>query len=202
MSQQSTTRFRKGFTLLEVIVALGVFSIVMAAVAEVSTRAMSTYTVARGTQRDVEKLQEAMNVMAKVLRTSTIADSGSDFLKIYSYSQNNCVEYLLTGGAIEVMNAALPTAGSPLTCKAATFDTATASNLASDGMTGAFSVTPSVAPDFNPDGTVKIQGRVGKVTILLIKSGATDKSRLSHFEQTSVQSTVSLRDYSFTGINL
>ena len=106
----------------------------------------------------------------------------------------------MTGDAVQVFTDSLPTTGAPLSCKHAPYAGAS-SDLASDGVVGTLSVIPSVAPTLNADGTVNVAGTVGKVTIVLVMHGTSLGTQLSHFEQGSIQSTVSLRDYPFTGIN-
>lgn len=185
-------QYKEGFTLIEVVVALFMFSLLMSSVSGIFANTFLGYKAARASQRNTENAQYAMNAMAKELRTSSIASSTAAAVKFYDYSQNICFSYRIRNinpseSYLEVASAS-PT---PIP------DTAAAKlswcNLASLGsytivttgvVTGNFSVIPSsaVAPV-----------SVGKVTISLqIAEGTKYAARL--------QTTASLRDYSYTGI--
>ena len=86
----------KGFTLLEALIAVLIFSLAMVMISGVFANLLKNYTKAKKTQKNIENAQYAMNLMAKTIRTSEIKSvaSGSmtDFY-VLDYSQNKCIQY-------------------------------------------------------------------------------------------------------------
>ncbi len=176
-----------GFTLIEVMVAMFIFLVLMTAASAVFSGAIFGYRNARAVQRDTENVQYALNAMAKELRTSSIVDSSSVFVRFYDYSQEACILYRISGGNLEASRVS-PAAPSTLSvaqkiafCQAAILP---AAEIVSTGVvTGVFIVISSSATPVS----------VGKVTASIqIAEGPKHIARL--------QTTVSLRDYGFTGL--
>lgn len=176
---------RRGFTLLEIIVALFVFSIAMVAVTAIFASFISANRTTKNTQKALEDAEQAMNIMTKEIRTSSVAfTSGSPVttLGILEYSDPagpQCIGYRFNGTNIQYTAPVAVASGLPTDCTQAVLTAAgaTYANLINTPITGgSFIVTPS-APQ-----------TVGKVTILMSVTAGTI--------QTPIQGTVSLRDYS------
>lgn len=184
---------KRGFSFVEVLVAIFVFSLVMVATAGIFGNASKGYSSAKAIQKDLEAAQNAMNAMAKVIRTSSVVNLSASRVDIYDYSQNKCIIYEfnttnneLLYGANDPQDAADPNPKS--TCN---FDGTGSSNLITTGIlipaqvSGSFSGSPSTASS------------VGKITISMevspdLTAPGKDKARM--------QTTVSLRDYTEAGL--
>ncbi len=182
---------KRGYTLIEVVISLAVFLIIVMATSSIFSSMFSGYRNTRAIQHDIETAQYALGVMAKELRTSSIAApttaSTTTSVLFYDYSQNICFAYRINAGKLESAKAA-PASPSTLTAaqKISFCQTASLSayqTISTGTITGSFVVTPSVAsPAF-----------VGRVTASLgIAEGPNHTAR--------IQTTMSLRDYKFTGI--
>jgi len=182
---------KKGFTLLEIIVALFVFSIAMVAVTAIFASFVSANRTTKNTQKALEDAEQAMNTMVKTIRTSSVvvpavaSTTPVTTIRILEYSQNpaspQCQIYQFTGsgGNARIQHAlATDLAGtnSIATCQAAGVTFQPLTNVIDTPVTGGFIVTPSASQT------------VGKVTILMSVTAGTI--------QTPIQGTVSLRDYS------
>lgn len=171
-----------GFSLVEMIIAIFVFSVIMTTVTATFVSVINTRKKVKAVQQDVEDARFAMELMAKTLRTShvvspTLPSTVSD-IKVFDYSQSKCIEYRLAGNKLQSGEA---TAVDEVACATATpgpFSDMTSgylNNLSLD-------VIPS-------SGTTR-----GKVTIAmkicynLTCSGANS-------DAVNIQTTVSLRDY-------
>lgn len=174
----------RGLTLIEVLIALFLFALMMAAVSGVFAKAFSGYRNTRATQRDVENAQYDMNLITKELRTSTVvAPTGVlqsvTYVKFYDHSQGRCFYYRISASTLQVASA---TATSVSNCR--TMNLTTFSTISTGSVSGSFVVTSSQG------GATK---RIGKVTIALrISEDAT------HYA--NMQTTASLRDFGETGL--
>ncbi len=86
----------RGFTLLEVVVALFLFTLMMMAVAMILASGFKNYREGRLLAQNAEDAQVALNSIAKVLRTSTVKssdNSNASSIEVYDYSQSKCVRY-------------------------------------------------------------------------------------------------------------
>jgi prepilin-type N-terminal cleavage/methylation domain-containing protein len=169
---------KRGFTLLEVIVALFVFSLAMVAVSGIFASFMRANKAVKTTQKGLEDAQQAINIMTKVIRTSSVVTSSASTLRIFEYSADGdpaCRQYVFSGTRITY---ATDSGGTPApdiaTCVGAPMSTPV--NVVESQISGAFIVTPSAS------------GSAGKVTMLMTVTG-----------EGSIQSTVSLRDYAVSG---
>lgn len=175
---------KKGFTLVEIVVSLFIFSILMISIAQIFTEAFSGHRYAKNLQRDIENIQYLSGILSKELRTSTIVDpngsqEGVTSVQFYDYSQGLCIQYRIRGTDLEV---AKENAASPVACNGMNLSNFT---VASSGtLSGSFDVIPSSASPRT----------VGRVTFTLrLQEGA---------HSAVVQSTVSLRDYGGEGSGL
>lgn len=186
MSQANLSK-KQGFTLVEVIMAMFIFTVMMVAISGVFVSFIKANRHARAVQQDLEDAEYAMNIMAKTLRTSSIVTIGATrySIEIYDYSQGKCFGYSFNGGNLRVRSVAPTTANDPSTC---------AANLALLPATAYQNLTNSGNVLLAESGFVrKIEtdsNNVGSVTILVTiqEAGTTDKAR--------VQTSVSLHDYS------
>ena len=167
---------RRGFTLIEMMVSLFIFSLLMPVVAQIFSTAFTGYRSTRAVQHDIENAQYSMNVIAKELRTSSVVSaSGSQTsVKFYDHSQGICFRYRVSGGQLEMASAASTDVAD---CTAKVLPALVA--ISTGTINGSFQVTPSVG------GAMK---QVGKVTISLeVYDDTAHRAR--------IQTSVSLRDF-------
>jgi len=92
---------RKGFTLIEILVAMFIFLMVVLAISGTFAKEITAYRKANAIQRDLENAQFAMGFVAKTLRTSSLSStmsSGSDTkIRFYDFSLEQCMEYSFDG---------------------------------------------------------------------------------------------------------
>ncbi|MFC1623252.1 type II secretion system protein J [Patescibacteria group bacterium] len=177
---------KKGFTLIEVLVAMFIFTLMMLATILAFSNLFKSYRESKNIQEDLDNAQYAMNLVMKSLRTSSIITDGSDgegdTISIYDYSQDMCITYAFY--SVDDKNYL----GSSF------FET--------DDTTCETSTMPAFTPMTTGDVTgnfwwVKSDGdsnTVGSVTMLMhlgSSKGGVD-----------IQSSVSLRDYVVSGIEL
>ncbi len=176
--KKQNLKSKKGFTLLEVIVALFVFSLVIASSTVVFANMFKGVSSARQIQQNLDNIQHTMNLMAKTFRTSTVV-SGSGTttdLTVYDYSQGKCIRYRFNGGNLQRTQTSTSFSTS---CNAGS----DWKNISTGNVSGNFYVTAS------SDGNM-----VGKITTSIV---------LTHNNQTvQTQTTSSLRDYTISGIEL
>ena len=173
----------RGYTLIEVLVALFVFLIIMTGLSQTFTQSFAAYKRAKAVQRDVANAQFVLNLMAKELRTSSLVSPSSNgnlasAVKFYDYSQGKCIEYRTNASTLQVAKAeAANFAG----CAATTFGAYDAVTIGT--VTGGFVIKPSV---ISPKA-------VGKVTVSLEISEEPNHTA-------RIQTTSSLRDYGHIGL--
>lgn len=169
---------KRGFTLIEALVAMAVFSLMMASVTQIFSTTFLGYRNTRAVQRDIDNAQYSLNILAKELRTSSIVVGSGNVsdVRFYDHSQGKCFRYRVNGGNLQVASADTTDTASCLSASLSAFTT-----ISTGVVTGSFQVTPSAA------------NLVGKVTISLdISEGSTHHAR--------IQTSVSLRDFSVSGI--
>ena len=177
---------QKGFSLIEVMVSLFIFSLVMIAASQIFTRAFAGHRYARNLQRDIENAQYLSGILSKELRTSTIVDpngftQNSQLVQFYEHSQGLCIQYRINAST-NALEVAKQNSAGPSACNGASLNNFTV--VSSGTITGGFDVTPSSASPRT----------VGRVTLSL---------RIQEGEHSaSIQSTVSLRDYGVDGSNI
>jgi prepilin-type N-terminal cleavage/methylation domain-containing protein len=175
---------RKGFSLIEVMVSLFIFSIIMIGTSQIFTQAFAGHRYAKNLQRDIENTQYLSGILSKELRTSTIVDpngvtDNSQSLQFYEHSQGLCIQYRITQSSLQV---AREVSTGPVACNGSTLSNFT--TISSGTLSGGFDIVPS---DDSPR-------TVGRVTLALkIQEGT---------HSAVIQSTVSLRDYGSGGSNL
>jgi len=179
---------KHGFSLIEMIISIFIFSILMMMIAGTFAGFYRNYSKQKKAQKDIENAQYILNFMAKRLRTSTIISSPTGAgnpqgaplgsLDTYDYSQGQCVRYHLNGG---IMQYSLSTPADPASPSTSCAFGGTPMNLSSNNINSArVYVEPSAG------------NNKGKVTIVLyvqqdITSPGQDTSEIP------IQSSVSLR---------
>ena len=171
---------KKGFTLIEVIVAVFIFALVASAASGIFVKMIQSYRYAKIVQRDLESAQYAMNLMAKTLRTSSIVNSTPNLVRVYDYSQQKCIEYEFNGSNLLYSSAG--DGGATIDETTCATDSLTASPNLIEGSISSGTFDAIASSDLPGSEAM------GKVTIsMTVKSGNRD---------TNIQSSVSLRDYS------
>lgn len=179
----------RGFSLLEVLVATFIFSIVMAGATQYFVNITVSNQNVRRLQQNLESVQFAMNRIAKSLRTSTVISPSSNQqvseVRVFDYSQRTCFRYGFEGNGVTEYSALLPAGVSDEKAWCASLGSASfTSNVlvsAADGMTvvGRFAVYPSSE-------TVGSE-LAGRITMNATVSQQNNSS--------TIQTTVSLRNY-------
>lgn len=194
---------KKGFTLIEVVVAMGIFTIIMGGSAGAFANAFKSYKGAKNINENLKNAQYAMNLMAKTFRTSSIASANSSTatqIVIYDHSRpsNKCIRYSFSGNSLyeSKINVAAPTIDQGITnCENVTPATFNSSEgiMTTGTVTGLFNVTNSAGVDSGPSST-----RVGNVTVMMniTNSGGGNSS------SARIQSTSSLRDYTVSNLGI
>lgn len=172
-----------GFTLLEVVMALFIFSVVMFAVAGIFASSFKSYREGRLIAHNLEEAQSALNSIAKVLRTSTVKNSSSTSIEVYDFSQRRCVQYSVSSGNLNVRFGNV-TADPDAACAYST----TAIKML-DGYVSAAS--------FDTDPTDDSPNTVGKVTLSLTIRPSSLATSIDRDVQ--IQTTLSFRDYAQAG---
>ncbi|GBE17247.1 hypothetical protein BMS3Abin15_01086 [bacterium BMS3Abin15] len=207
MGTQNTNRQKliankKGFSLLELLVAIFIFSVVMVASTGIFGSSIKGYRNAKAIQKDMENAQDAMSVIAKTLRTSTVYEcfgvawgdcSTPPFqaIRIYDHSQNKCVMYGFrsSDNVLEAIKFSIAGTDDPaVECiNGANYGgSSAASDLVDTGnVTGQFDVIQSVV------------GQIGKITVSM---EVAPNPSTPEKDKARIQTTVSLRDYDEAGL--
>lgn len=86
-----------GFSLLEMIIAVAIFSLVMIVLVSTFVSMVSVRKKTREIQQNMENARVAMNSVAKALRNSDIIvpalDGNASIIRTYNYSQERCEQY-------------------------------------------------------------------------------------------------------------
>jgi prepilin-type N-terminal cleavage/methylation domain-containing protein len=184
-------RTASGFTLVELIVSIGVFSIMATSLTASFTSGFSTFGNSREIQHNVEAAQYSMNTLAKYLRTSTVVDapaSGSS-IRFYDYSSKRCFEYQFNAGTgtLQARWAGIATITNVMNdCTASVLGAwQDLTPISGSYVSGRFYAVPS------SKGATKAMGRV-TMTVSVKKSASSSL-------RSDIQTSVSLRDYDYVG---
>jgi prepilin-type N-terminal cleavage/methylation domain-containing protein len=174
---------KQGFSLLELMIAIFIFSLIMVSSSTFFGRSIQTYKNVRSTQRDLENAQYVMNLMAKTLRTSTIKFSDASNIVIYDYSRiaDACIQYSFSSNRIQSRSADVTKDDCTTSAPFNSF-----SDLSNVYVNNAsFSVIPS------SDSPSKVLGKATISMEICATSGCTGTEK----DKARIQSSVSLRDY-------
>jgi prepilin-type N-terminal cleavage/methylation domain-containing protein len=185
---------KKGFTFIELMIAVFIFALMMLAVTGIFSSSIGGYQKAKNVQKNLEDAQFIMNQMMKILRTSSIISFSASDIKVYDYSSNKCYAYKFfpgQSGGIKVGSASVPLGNKePLEYCSSSFSPNFSSMAAFYVESGSFYAIPS-----NPGSGAN--GVLGKVTIAL---SICQNSSSCERDQVRIQSSVSLKDYYNAGI--
>lgn len=190
MQKQKKVKKMSGFTLIEMIIAIGVFSVMSVAIAGAFTSGFSSYSDTRELQRNVETAQYALNTLEKLLRTSTVVSAAGENVQaitFYDYSSARCFRYrFVAGGSFAAQWFATPDPFGVNPCVTGSASFPASAPVTSGYVTGGFTIIPS-----DKLSTPKKMGRVTVNLSVKASAGAAIESR--------IQATSSLRDYSYVG---
>ncbi|MFA7209735.1 MAG: prepilin-type N-terminal cleavage/methylation domain-containing protein [Parcubacteria group bacterium] len=183
----------KGFSLMEMVVAIFVFSLVMTTATAIFVKVAGARKKTKAIQKDVEDVRFVMEQMAKTLRTSTVmyvkpiaGVSHSQDIQVYDNSQGRCIEYRIYDQKIQSR-------------------TGTSSDSNGDGKVDGCSFVNVPFGDmvganvgdlkFDVIKSDSLTNKIGKVTISaqVCYGGSTTCAGSS--DVVRIQTTVSLRDY-------
>jgi prepilin-type N-terminal cleavage/methylation domain-containing protein len=173
----------QGFSLLEMIIAIFIFSLIITTVVATFIKVIEMRGKVKTVQQHTESARVAIEEMAKILRTSAImSDDGIDTnIEVFDYSQEKCIRYNYDNGnkklQVEVVSPATPL--TPSTCSF--------SNIYTD-MTGPY-IGGFSFYSIKSDAAAKTRGRVTMVAKVCNTVGC------SGLDKVHIQTTVSLRDY-------
>ena len=173
-------KMKKGYTLIEVVAAMFIFSILMMASSQVFAKTFQSYREIRAVQKDTENAQFVLASFVKELRTSSIvapaAAGMSSSVQFFEHSQGICFKYRVNAGALELASVAATDTADCRGKSPASF-VAVSTGLVS----GSFQIIPStLAPLL-----------IGKITVSLDIAEGTHHVKL--------QTSASLRDYGTSG---
>lgn len=190
----------KGFTFVEVIYTMFVLAAVMVAVAGIHSSLTKSYRKTALTQKDLEQAQYALNLMAKVLRTSFVTAPlpvspatnvpSSAYIIVYDKSRDKCVRFQFD--SYKLKTASANAVGGNEKEKIDNCKTSPPAVMSLEEITnthvnaGYFDVTPTVLDE---DDRIESTGKVTTVMNICPSSGCATSPPVI------IQSTVSLRQH-------
>jgi prepilin-type N-terminal cleavage/methylation domain-containing protein len=174
----------KGFSLLEVVMAIFIFSLIMVASVSVFVSAFHARIAARKSQKGLEESRTAMETIAKNIRMSTkvanFSIGATNTVRMFNLSQGQCIAYEEVSNVLKSIKY-IPSDPDPASVGYPDCETVppTTDVLLSSGADVTFMVTPTVI-------TAGSQV-VGKATVLIKLTTGTMVDR--------IQTTTSFRDY-------
>jgi prepilin-type N-terminal cleavage/methylation domain-containing protein len=183
-----------GFTLMEILTAIFVFSIVVLMVTAIFVRSIGVLRTTREIQDNLENAQTSMNFIAKTLRTSRIVNSSDTSIEVLDFSQGRCFEFTFDNGDGTMLQAisadAYDGTSDPIEfCEGASYGAALPMNDAY--VQGEFVRVIESEP-----GDAASDQVVGFVTISMeVYPPGTDLNGPTVRSMTPIQTSVSLRDY-------
>lgn len=183
---------KKGFSFLEVIVAVFIFSLIMTVVAGTFANFTASYRNTRAIQKDLENAQYAINLIAKVIRTSNVikCDGGScstanyTSISIFDNSQDKCIVYRINNHELQASSASPGTSGDGNTCAFSESYSAITTGYIE---TGKFYVVPSAAGS--------VSGRITISFSICQPDSSSASCSTSLDDKARIQTSVSLRNY-------
>jgi prepilin-type N-terminal cleavage/methylation domain-containing protein len=153
---------KNGFTLVETLIALFLFSLVMVMVSGVFGNFLKNYFDVRRIQKNAESVQFAMNLMAKTIRTSNV-QLGSDgkSLEVFDYAQGRCLKYSYISSSPGKMQMNYSNDSNPESLSDCTFSSMVGAQdiTLADVTSASFDVTPS---DGKTAGLVRMSFKVNE----------------------------------------
>lgn len=169
--RQKKIAVKSGFSLIEMLISIFVFSFAMTMVIGSFSGFLKTYANAKKAQRSSESAQYAINLMAKTIRSSTISQlvSGDNKILIFDNLSSRCVAYKYLNGKLQQASVAAANVG--------------ACSAFADGSFLPMANTGEIAGAVF-DGAASAGTNIGRVTMSLSLSGGS---------VSQLQSSVSLR---------
>lgn len=188
----------KAFTLVELIISMGIFTIVIAGTSGVFVSAFKSYKGAKNLNENIKNGQFALNVMSKTFRTSAVISpitntpTNVSSISVCDYSQSACFQYSFENSSlVRRTTVAAPTFSAGNICSCGPFVNPV--TMTTGAISGNFSVLASAGNEATSAST-----RVGKITATMsITNGAGATSTRS-----ILQSTSSLRDYAVSNVGI
>ena len=175
---------QKAFSLIELITAMFVFSVVIMVTVAIFVNVVHVRKKSKHVQQNMEDIKYVMELMSKVIRMSSkVTNVGSNQVIMYNNSQNKCISYRFTGSSLESASNSDDRASCGLT---SVFPIADYTPMVNGSVTGKFSVTPS---SNSPP-------HIGKVVITMSISAGSGSGE----HAVNLQTTLSLRNYEDVGI--
>lgn len=184
---RTSSQNSRGFSLLEVLLATFIFSIIMVGVTSYFVSITVANQNTKRLQQNLEDIQFTMNRIAKSLRTSVVISSHGD-LRVFDYSQSLCLRYKFEGNGMVEYSALLPE-GEPdekVWCNNLSLSSFTSSTLVSVTNGAALSGQFFVSPSSDTPGS-EAAGRI-TMNATISRQGSSS----------TIQTTVSLRNYKET----
>jgi Tfp pilus assembly protein PilV len=183
LKRKQAKNFR-GLSIIELLVAVFIFTIIIVAATSTFTNTFSTWKKTRQTQADLEKARTAMETIGKSIRMSNQLKYSSNTLSMFNNSQNKCIRYSSGAGGSLVSTTCTPTEAN---IEATTYD-CELDNCGGDNYGNQVTLVSSdVVLTFNVEETDVAGHEMGKATMsILVGTGA---------QQRRIQTTVSFRDY-------
>ena len=187
---------RRGFSLVESLITLFIFSLVSTMVMEAYFTIFQARMKTRAVQQDVENARYAMEYMAKTLRMSSIFAnvSNASNIELYDYSQKMCLKYTLDNSnhTLYVQQGAGHLHSPPNPDGKTWYDGCDGSSYGAKKPMTTASVDGLV---FN--GNASAYGASKKLGLVTISLNICYNDDCVNNAPTTIQSSVSLRDYSY-----
>ena len=166
----------QGFSLLEVLIAMFIFTLMFTASISVFSEVFSARQKAREIERNIEDARTAIDLMAKNMRMSTSLKKviGEETVYMYNTSQEQCISYKFEGKELKISQAN-PAGADDKNCDPSHVAYGSFNPITSDNVSGKFVITETKTS------SPKI---IGKATV-----------NMEINESINVQTTVSFRDY-------
>jgi prepilin-type N-terminal cleavage/methylation domain-containing protein len=188
MIKGKKTKNTRGFSIIELLVAVFIFTVIIMAATSTFTNTFSTWKKTRQTQADLEKARTALETIGKSIRMSNQLKYSSDTLSMFNNSQNKCIRYNSDVGGSLVSTTCTPTEAN---IEATTYDCEADNETDDCGGDNYGNQVTLISSDailnFNVEETDVSSHKIGKATMsILVGTGA---------QQRRIQTTVSFRDY-------
>jgi len=95
-------KIKKGFTLIEMLISVFIFSIIMTATVVVFAGYVKSHKYSRIVQKNLEGVQFAFNYIAKTLRVSSVINGDGDNKNLFTYTEagETCTYFYINNGAL------------------------------------------------------------------------------------------------------
>ena len=195
MFSENKTKKYKAFSLMEMIIAIFIFSLIMTTVTTVFVKMANVRKKAKFIQKDVEDARFAMEQMAKTLRTSTVFAvnvTNTAITSAYDHSQGKCFGYQRVNSGTSVNKLQIKTGNG---IKDVTTKKITGCNNWSAWTDMSEANVRSLNFDVIKSDGESVPPKVGKVTIAMRICYDNKCTGANKTDEARIQTTVSLRDY-------